>query len=66
VNNSFEKPFKVLDDTFERTPDENIRISFVLSKESYQDWCNLVNPLDDGGQLNRAIELLLESCRKDM
>ena len=57
-----DKPFKVNDATWEGCTG-GIRVTFDLDESSVQDWHNLVNPLDDGGELKRAIELLLERCR---
>ena len=56
-------PFKVLAADFSTSVGE-ATITFTLDQPSTEEWRRLVNPIDDGGDLKRCIELLLERCRE--
>lgn len=60
-----DKPFRLIDAEFTQHSNGDATIEFRLSKESVVDWRRLADSVaDDGGDLKRCLELLLERCRK--
>lgn len=61
-----ETPFKVVSGDFSVDDEGQATVLFTLDKTSTESWRRLTNPLDDNGDIKKAIELLLERCREGM